>query len=115
LSANAGNSNQTTTPLAKPTSGSGSDVPHKGLVKMSCFVLNAGLSVMVAATGALAVGGAGSDAGLGFIGVYLVLFAAILFTFEVLQLYPMEKLDDLYKRNFGFLYGYLGKSFYLLL
>ena len=72
---------------------------------------------MISATGALAVGGANSasDAGAAFVGIYMVLFAGILFVHEVVQIFPMEYIDTVLKKNFGFLYGYIGKSCYLLL
>jgi hypothetical protein len=49
-----------------------------------------------------------------FVGLYMILFAAILFTYECIQLYPCTYLDNLYKKNFGFLYGSVTKSAYML-
>lgn len=91
--------------------------PGKNLCMMGCFVMNTGVGLMVATNGALAVGHKdnSNDADVIFIGIYMVIFAAILMVFEVLQLCPVQSLDNIYKRNFGFLYGVFGKCFYLLL
>ena len=90
--------------------------PNMVLTGRLCAVMNVGLAFMVAATGALAVGSANSanDAGSIFVGIYMVGFAAILFVYEVLQLLGVDSLDTMYKKNFGFLYGPIGKSCYLL-
>lgn len=88
---------------------------NKGVISGVVTFVNLGMAIMTAASGALGVKNAGSDAGLGFIGLYLILFSAILFTFEVIQIRPCEALDNIYKRNFGFLYGMNGKCTYILL
>lgn len=79
--------------------------------------MNAGLAIMIAANGVLAVGHKDNsdNAGVIFVGLYMLLFAAILFSYEALQLCPFETLDLIYKKNFGFLYGVIGKSMFLLL
>lgn len=71
----------------------------------------------MAATGALGVGSANSinDTGTIFVGIYMVLFAAVLFTFEIAQFCPGSSVDNIMKRNFGFLYGYIGKGLFILL
>lgn len=88
---------------------------NKGVISGVITFTNLGLSIMTAASGALAVKNAGSDAGVGFVGLYLILFSAILFTYEAIQIRPCEALDNIYKRNFGFLYGMNGKCIYILL
>ena len=71
-----------------------------------------------------------------FMGIYIILFAginnislllfpfwkiitiiiALLFTFELLQICSCcEALDTMYKKNFGFFYGVVGKSCYMIL
>ena len=76
-----------------------------------------GISVMMAATGALVVAKADGvdDTGIVFIGLYMCLFAAILFCYELIQIKPIEKLDGIYKENFGFLYGPNGRGIYMFL
>jgi len=76
-----------------------------------------GVSVMMAASGALVVGQANSvnDTGVVFIGLYMCLFAAILFLYELIQIKPIEKVDRIYKENFGFLYGPNGRGIYMFL
>jgi hypothetical protein len=100
-------------------SSSGSGVSQEGgrykpLAKGLFTFFNLGICVFMAATGALGVKfSAGvTDTGNAFVGVYMCLFAAILFSFEIIQLYPCDAIDGFYKRNFGFLYGVMGKSAY---
>lgn len=42
--------------------------------------------------------------------VYMLLFAALLFIFEAVQICPCEMFDNIIKRNFGFFYGVFGKG-----
>lgn len=71
----------------------------------------------MAATGALGVKNSSSvnDTGVVFVGIYMIVFAGILFAFEMVQIYPTETFDLPMKKNFGFLYGMFGKGFYMLL
>lgn len=96
---------------------SGNAPPHKALVNSIMTFVTMGVSVMMAACGALVVNTADSvnDTGVVFIGVYMCLFAAILFCYELIQLKPIEKLDGVYKENFGFLYGPNGRGIYMFL
>jgi len=87
---------------------------YKCLAKGVFTFFNIGICVFMAATGALGVKlSAGiTDSGNAFVGVYMCLFASILFVHEMIQLYPCEFGDSFGKRNFGFLYGINGKSIY---
>ena len=69
----------------------------------------------MAATGALGVGQSNGDPAVIFVGIYLIVFAGIEFIHEIAQIIPHKALDDLWKRNFGFLYGPIGKGSYFLL
>lgn len=91
--------------------------PHKALVNSIMTFVTMGIAVMMAATGALVVAKADSvnDTGIVFIGLYMCLFAAILFCYELIQIKPIEKLDGIYKENFGFLYGPNGRGIYMFL
>ena len=95
----------------------GTQPKYKTLVKIVLLVLNIGLSVMMSFTGALGVGNAqsASDTGNVFVGIYMCLFAAILATFEIIQIRPCGFIDEFYKKNFGFLYGMIGKGLYIFL
>ena len=42
-------------------------------------------------------------------------FAALLFVFEGVQIKNIEALDHVFRRNFGFLYNVMGKSFFIIL
>mmetsp|Transcript_35127 Transcript_35127/g.35765 ORF Transcript_35127/g.35765 Transcript_35127/m.35765 type:complete len:183 (-) Transcript_35127:154-702(-) len=101
-----------TTPAS--TSANAAPVKNKALVKGILLILNCGIAVMMSATGALGVGHAqsASDTGNVFVGIYMILFASILFTFEIIQIRPCTSIDEFYKKNFGFLYGMIGKGLY---
>lgn len=76
--------------------------------------------IFLAATGALGIGNAGSsgninESGVVFVGIYMILFAAIVFIFEISQVIPSQALDMIFKKNFGFLYGQIGKGLFITL
>mmetsp|Transcript_1107 Transcript_1107/g.1808 ORF Transcript_1107/g.1808 Transcript_1107/m.1808 type:complete len:128 (-) Transcript_1107:580-963(-) len=93
------------------------EVPYKGVAVTTLYVMNMGSAVFTAAVGALGIGSAGSinDTGLIFVGLYLIIFAALVFLFELAQILKWEKFDEFMKKNFGFLYGVIGKSVFLLM
>jgi hypothetical protein len=93
------------------------DPPYKWLVRIIMTTINLGLGIMVAATGALGLKESTSvdDTGIVFVGIYLLIFAAILFIYEAVQICPCQFLDLPLKKNFGFLYGTNGKGLYMLL
>lgn len=72
---------------------------------------------MMSANGAIAMASANSanDTGLVFLGLYLMLFALILFLYELMNVVHIEYLDQVMKKNFGFLYGTIGRCTYLML
>ena len=97
-----------------------------------------GISVMMAATGAIGLASVDDidHAGDIFVGLYMMyvyvvtiffwyfrltlycvrsLFAAILFIFETIQIRPCDFPQRVYKRNFGFLYGVKGKAIFMIL
>jgi len=98
------------------TSSSEADPPYKKTVKGLFTFFNLGFMVFLAATGALGVGSADSinDTGDIFVGIYMVLFAAIVFIYEISQFCPNTSLDTFMKRNFGYLYGVIGKGLFIL-
>ena len=50
-----------------------------------------------------------------FVACYMLFFSALLFFFELNQMRPIESIDHMYRRNFGFLYGALTKSLFIIL
>lgn len=105
------------TPPGSVANTTGGEPKNMAMARSALLFFNAGFSVMVAADGAVGIKNSdnGSDSGIVFIGLYLILFAAILFTYEIIQIYPCDQLDNIYKRNFGFLYGTIGKCAFILL
>jgi hypothetical protein len=84
----------------------------KGFVKAIFLIINLGLMIMMSATGALGIKNSSSitDSSTIIVGLYMILFSGMLATFEIIQIYPCSLIDILYKKNFGFLYGLMGKS-----
>ena len=84
----------------------------KGVVKAIFLIINMALMVMMSATGVLGIKNSSSvtDVSTVIVGLYMILFAAMLAIFELIQIYPCSAIDFLYKKNFGFLYGMIGKS-----
>jgi len=54
------------------------------------------------------------DIGNSFVGAYIIIFALILFAFEIAQVCHIGILDKVMKKNFGFLYGINGKACYII-
>lgn len=50
-----------------------------------------------------------------FVATYMVFFSLLLFFFEMMEIRPIEWLDHMLRRNFGFLYGTMGKALYIIL
>jgi hypothetical protein len=112
---------QSTSNAAASSSSSGNNnssaPPYKTTLQVIITVFMMGAAVMMACAGALGIKNANNvnDTGLVFIGLYMHIFAAILFCYEAIQIRPCDVLDTFYKRNFGFLYGPNGKGAYLIL
>lgn len=89
----------------------------KWLVKSSFFVINLFFSTLTAITGILAIASFRNinDTAIIFVGLYMILFSAILYAYECVQICPCAFVDNLIKRNTGFLYGIYGKSAYTIL
>lgn len=93
------------------------DPPYFRTVKTAFFITNIGMMIFLAATGALGIGSANgiNDTGLIFVGLYLIIFAGLVFFYELAQVLRWERLDMFMKRNFGFLYGVNGKGLFILM
>ncbi|RYG62484.1 hypothetical protein EON64_17785 [archaeon] len=80
------------------------------------LVVNMGAMVFMAATGAIGIANTDSinDTGVIFVGIYMLLFASVQFVFEISQLCPSSSLNTVMKKNFGFLYGTIGKGLFML-
>ena len=73
----------------------------------------------MAATGAIGIQRLEGDASTDdsntlFLGLYMVLFASILFFYEVLAIFPLEILESFMKNNFGFMFSVVGRGFYMI-
>mmetsp|Transcript_3851 Transcript_3851/g.5995 ORF Transcript_3851/g.5995 Transcript_3851/m.5995 type:complete len:179 (+) Transcript_3851:41-577(+) len=92
------------------------DPPYKAYVKSAFSFFFLGGAFMMACTGALGIGTANGaeDTGTVFVGLYLLMFAAMLFIFELVLLKPITSIEMFFKKNFGFLYGPIGKSIFLI-
>jgi hypothetical protein len=50
-----------------------------------------------------------------FQGIYMIVFAAVLFFYEIFSVCGVEMLDLFMKKNFGFLYGPIGKGLFTIM
>lgn len=84
----------------------------KRVVKAIFLIINLSLMTMMSATGVLGIKNSSSitDTSTVIVGLYMILFSAVLVIYEIIQIYPCSLIDNAYKRNFGFLYGLMGKS-----
>lgn len=85
---------------------------------MALSLLGIGLAVMMAALGVLTIIEVNSS-GVGdfsepFLAAYMVMFAALLFMYELMWWTPMPSVNKAMRKNFGFLYGLRGKGLYLI-
>lgn len=91
----------------------------KSLPLMVLSILNLGSAAMMAALGVLTLvevnkSGSVSDLSEPFLASYMCMFAVLLGIYEVMWWMPTPKVNRVMRKNFGFLYGLLGKGFYLI-
>lgn len=58
--------------------------------------------------------GLGEDFSEPFLASYMILFAALLFIYELMWWTPMPGINKSMRKNFGFMYGLRGKGLYLI-
>jgi hypothetical protein len=89
----------------------------KKVLAVLFIIGNIFFSVLAATCGALGIKGSSSvsDTSVVFVGLYIILFAAILVGYEISQYTPGRLLDNIVKKNLGFLYGPIGRSAYIIL
>lgn len=89
----------------------------KSLVQWALRTIIIGMTIMMAAAGALSLASLStSDNAVSdfFVGLYVILFAAILFVHEINQVFPVATIDQILRKNFGFLFKALGKGAFIL-
>jgi len=89
-----------------------------GCVLSLLSLMNMGLAAMMTALGVLTIiqvhrTGLG-DLSEPFLAAYMVLFAVLLFVYELMWWSPVPKLNKDMRKNFGFMYGLRGKGLYLV-
>jgi hypothetical protein len=89
-----------------------------GCVLSLLSILDMGLAAMMTALGVLTiiqVHRAGlKDLSEPFLASYMILFAALLFLYELMWWSPFPSLNKNMRKNFGFLYGLRGKGLYII-
>lgn len=86
---------------------------------MGLSVLGMGLAAMMTALGVFTIieinkAGVGDDFSEPFLAAYMIMFALLLFFYELMWWTPMPALNKVMRKNFGFLYGLRGKGLYLI-
>ena len=90
---------------------------YKNLILWGLKIATLALSCLMAFTALYALSHLDgfSEIGKVFVGVYMLCFAGVLFSFELIHITPIEALNNIYRRNFGFLYGTKGKGLFIIL
>lgn len=105
--------------IGEPRASTGGGAKGKArLALMGLSVLGMGLAAMMGALGVLTiieVNGSGvGQLSEPFLAAYMVLFALLLFMYELMWWTPMPVVNKSLRKNFGFLYGLRGKGLYLI-
>ena len=94
---------------------------NQKIIHYALKAVTMGLCVLMSATAIIGLGSiTGVDkSGKIFVATYMFFFSSLLFMFELSSLLPPSKptetLDHMFRRNFGFLYSSMGKSFFIIL
>ena len=87
-------------------------------IKSFVKLVSLGLPILLAAAGALGIQGSSDypseTVSIFFHGIYMIFFAATLFIFEIVIMFPGNKVDMVFRRNLGFMYGPIGRGLYTL-
>jgi hypothetical protein len=86
---------------------------------MALSLVGMGLAGMMSALGVLTLieinkAGVGGDFSEPFLATYMIMFALLLFLYELMWWTPMPSVNKAMRKNFGFLYGLRGKGLYLI-
>lgn len=81
--------------------------------------VNFGLAALMGALGILSLiymspEAVAANISLAFLAVYMIVFAALLFLYELIWWQPFAGLNKMFRKNFGFMYGLKGKGLYLV-
>jgi len=107
-----------TVATADGTNGHGSLKGKGGCVLCMLSILNMGLAVLMSFLGVLTIIRV-HQYGIEilsepFLAFYMILFAVLLFLYELMWWAPSTKINDDMRLNFGFMYGLRGKGLYLI-
>lgn len=89
------------------------------LALMGLSILGMGLAAMMAGLGVLTIievheSGVADDLSEPFLAAYMVMFALLLFMYELMWWTPLPAVNKAMRKNFGFLYGLRGKGLFLI-
>ena len=101
------------------TSNSNGEPPAKRTVRALISLIDLGLGVMMGATGVLGIqnaedAGDEEDSNTIFLGMYLIIFAAILIFYEFVSICGISFIDRFLRNNVGFMYSVYGRGMYML-
>eukprot|EP01032_Pedospumella_encystans_P020465 gene20465-23245_t len=102
---------------ARPNGVGQSDVDRKSkVIYWILKITTMFLCVLIAATAVIGIEYINGVEASGkiFVATYMLFFSALLFVFELIEIRPVEWVDHMFRRNFGFLYGTMGKSLYIV-
>ena len=93
--------------------------PCKSFVKSLFLIVDLGLAVLMASVGVLGImnaeaSGEADDSNTIFLGLYMIIFASVLFFYEICAICPIKSLDNFLRNNVGFMYSVFGRGFYMI-
>mmetsp|Transcript_8517 Transcript_8517/g.12444 ORF Transcript_8517/g.12444 Transcript_8517/m.12444 type:complete len:199 (-) Transcript_8517:160-756(-) len=115
---NAGLPAAAAAPSAGGGGGGSSGGGRNSWVLAGLSVADMGIAGMMAALGVLVLldfrGQSTDDYSEAFLAAYMICFATLLFLYELMWWTAIPKINKALRRNFGFLYGLIGKGLYLV-
>lgn len=92
--------------------------PAPSTIVWTFRIIHFGLCAMMAATAVLSImrfGDVNQNQVSGFfLSLYLLMFAVLWLTFELMQIYPVDYVSFQLRRNFGFLFQPLGRALFII-
>jgi len=89
-----------------------------GCINVALSIYNLGIAAMMGALGIIALvhynPSSLNDLTQLFLSIYMAIFATLLFSYELIFWTHIPKLNVMYRKNFGFLYGLKGKGLFLI-
>lgn len=87
------------------------------IIRWILRICTLGLCILMAATSVLGLAWITTHVNASaklFVAIYMLFFSSLLFAFEMNEIKYVEWVDHMFRRNFGFLYNSMSKSFFII-